>query len=72
MENNSPIARIIAVLDKLSFAANRYLCTKAREWMAAGGDPAGEYMEHLAQLAENIKIPNVCDFECKLGDDKIK
>lgn len=63
---------IRTVSDKLSFAANRYLCTKAREWMAAGGDPAGEYMEHLAQLAENIKIPNVCDFECKLGDDKIK
>lgn len=72
MENNSPIARIIAASDKLSCVANRYLCTKAREWMAAGGDPAGEYMEHLAQLAENIKIPNVCDFECKLGDDKIK
>ena len=23
--------------------------------MAAGGDPAGEYMEHLAQLAEKIR-----------------
>ena len=63
MENNSPIARIIAASDKLSCVANRYLCTKARAWLAAGGDPAGEYMEHLAQLAENIKIPNVCDFE---------
>ena len=52
MENSSPIARIIAVSDKLSCAANRYLCTKARAWLAAGGDPAGEYMEHLAQLAE--------------------
>ena len=52
MENNSPIARIIAASDKLSCAANRYLCTKARAWLAAGGDPTGEYMEHLAQLAE--------------------
>ena len=46
MENSSPIARIIAVSDKLSCAANRYLCTKARAWLD------GEYMEHLAQLAE--------------------
>ena len=52
MKNDSPIDRIIAVSDKLSFAANRYLCTKARAWLAAGGDPAGEYMEHLAQLVE--------------------
>ena len=52
MKNDSPIDRIIAVSDKLSFAANRYLCTKARAWLAAGGDPAGEYMEHLAQLSE--------------------
>ena len=52
MKNDSPIDRIIAVSDKLSCAANRYLCTKARAWLAAGGDPAGEYMEHLAQLAE--------------------
>lgn len=51
-QNNSPIARIIAASNKLSCAVNRYLCTKAREWMAAGGDPAGAYMEHLAQLAE--------------------
>ena len=32
MENNSPIARIIAASDKLSCVANRYLCTKARAW----------------------------------------
>ena len=51
-EARTPIERIIAVSDKLSCAANLYLCTKARAWLAAGGDPTGEYMEHLAQLAE--------------------
>lgn len=51
-EARTPIERIIAVSDKLSCAANRYLCTKVRAWLAAGGDPVGEYMERLAQLAE--------------------
>lgn len=42
-------------------------------WIANIGAVCRRYVGWLiAKVDESSKIPNVCDFECKLGDDKIK